>query len=80
MIMKKLQQTLIAVPAGYCENSKASERAGRASLISRGVFFTVLAADERGLDGSGCREQHPSPALPVAGPDRDWPLLVSMLR
>lgn len=47
MIMKKLQQTLIAVPAGYCENSKASERAGRAPLISWGGFFTVLAADER---------------------------------
>jgi len=36
-IMKKLQQTLIAVPAGYCENSETLERAGRASLISLGV-------------------------------------------
>lgn len=48
-----------------------------------GGFFAVLAADKRGLDGldgSGCREQHPSPALPVAGPDQDWPLLVSLLR
>ena len=45
-----------------------------------GRFFTVLAADKRSLDGSGCCEQHPSPALPVARPDQDWPLLVSMLR
>lgn len=84
MIMKKLQQTLIAVPAGYCKNSKASERAGRASLISwRGCvegFFTVLAADKRGLDDCGCCEQYPSLALQVASPDWDLPLLVSTLR
>lgn len=76
MIMKKLQQTLIAVPAGYCENSKASEWAGRAPLISWRGFFTVLAADERGLDGSGCCEQHPSTALPVASPGQDRLALV----
>lgn len=79
MIMKKLQQTLIAVPAGYCELSKASERASRAFHLTRG-FFTVLAADERGLDGSGLELSWLSPALPVAGPSWDWLLLVSMLR
>lgn len=41
-----------------------------------GGFFTVLAADGRGLDGSGCCEQHPSAALPVASPGWDWPALV----
>lgn len=79
MIMKKLQQTLIAVPAGYCENSKALERAGRDSRLMEG-FFTLLAADKRGLGGSGCCEQHPSPALPVASPDCDCPMQVSTLR
>lgn len=43
-------------------------------------FFTLLAADKRGLGGSGCCEQHPSPALPVASPDCDCPMQVSTLR
>jgi len=45
-----------------------------------GGFFTVLAADERGLDGCECCEQHPSPALPEASPSQDWSALVSTQR
>lgn len=45
-----------------------------------GGFFTVLAVDERGLNGSGCCEQHPSSALTETGPIWDWLLLVSMPR
>lgn len=45
-----------------------------------GGFFTVLAVNEGNLDGSECCEQHPSPAVPVAGPDQDWLVLFTTLR
>lgn len=43
-------------------------------------FSTLLAVNKRNLDGSECSEQHPSPPVPVAGPDQDWLVLVTMMR